>query len=66
MAKVGGIEIDTDGDHDLRRTGTTKLPDNLTVGGTIYGVEAAGTTPARPADQGRGGSVLTKIDFLGW
>jgi hypothetical protein len=38
MAKaiIGGIEMDTDGDVDLRGTATTSLPENLTVGGGLY------------------------------
>ena len=48
MAKaIFGIEMDTDGDVYLRGTAITKLPDNLTVGGKIYGLESD-ITPARP------------------
>ena len=38
MAKaiIGGIEIDTDGDVDLRGTAITALPDNLTVRGSLH------------------------------
>jgi hypothetical protein len=35
-AIFGGIEIDTDGDVDLRDSAIAVLPDNLTVGGSLF------------------------------
>jgi hypothetical protein len=39
------------GSLDLRGTATTVLPDNLKVGGTIYGLESD-ITPSKPGPAG--------------